>query len=160
MIFIAVGSQLPFDRLIRYIDEWAKNTDQKIIAQIGDATYMPKNMEYKKFINNDEFNQLIHDASVFISHAGMGNIFSAKEQKTPIIVLNRQYKLNEIRNNHQADGLAWMAEIDGVYTASTKEELIQCLERTDLDIKNNKEQQNTIGLSEFIADFIQNSHLL
>ena len=63
----------------------------------------------------------------------MGNIFTAKDFMTPIIVVNRQFKLNEHRNDHQADGIKWMSKLKGVYTATTKDELFNYLKHKNLE---------------------------
>jgi len=159
MIFVAVGTQFSFDRLIQYMDDWAisdKNENQEsVIAQISDGKYQPKNIEYQPYMNGEQYNQNIREASVFVSHAGMGNIISAREQETPIIVINRQHALGEHRNDHQADGLKWMTKLDGVYTASTKEELYSHLSSiSELEPSKNLQVGNT-ALSDYIADFIQ-----
>lgn len=158
MIFVAVGTQFPFDRLIQYMDAWAADHDQDVIAQISDGEYIPKNMKWDRFLDGEQYNKNIADSSVFVSHAGMGNIISAREQQTPIIVMNRQLKLGEHRNDHQAEGLTWMGKLDGVYTASTQEELDKQLSNI---ISSNFSKivcsTRTVGnenLSNYIADFI------
>jgi len=158
MIFVAVGTQFSFDRLIQYMDEWAvsdnNSNKEKVIAQISDGEFKPKNIKFHDFMNGEQYNNNIRDASVFVSHAGMGNIISARELQTPIIVINRQFKLGEHRNDHQADGLKWMGKLDGVYTASTKDELFAHLNTIEtLKIADD----NHVGsheLSNYIADFI------
>lgn len=156
MIFVAVGTQFPFDRLIKTMDDWASNHEEQVIAQISEGEYLPKNIEWQRFLDGEQYNKNIHDASVFVSHAGMGNIISAREQQTPIIVMNRQYKLGEHRNDHQADGLKWMGKLDGVYTASTQEELFSHLEH--IDQLNAVDPENKVGspeLSNYLTSFIQ-----
>lgn len=108
MIFVAVGTQFPFDRLIRYVDEWCEANQHSGIAQIAEGEYLPKHMQFEKFMTTDVFNQHLNKADLIISHAGMGNIITAVEAHKPIIVMNRQFELGEHRNNHQADGLEWM----------------------------------------------------
>ncbi len=163
MIFVAVGTQFSFDRLIQYMDEWAVSdgntnngkTDHKVIAQISDGEFEPSNIEFQDFMNGEEYNGNIRDASVFVSHAGMGNIISARELGTPIIVINRQYILGEHRNDHQLDGLKWMGKLHGVYTASTKEELFEHL--NNIETLKSADTENKVGspeLSNYIADFI------
>jgi len=125
MIFVAVGTQFPFNRLIEYMDAWAADHNEEVIAQISDGDYIPQHMKWERFLDGEQYNENIAEASVFVSHAGMGNIISAREQQTPIIVMNRQFKLGEHRNDHQADGLKWMGKLEGVLTASTEEELQQ-----------------------------------
>jgi len=157
MIFVAVGTQFSFDRLVRYMDEWAAVNDEEVIAQIGDGSYSPRHIKYERFMDSDQYNKNIREASVFVSHAGMGNIISAKDLQTPIIVMNRQFKLGEHRNDHQADGLKWMAKLDGVYTASTQQELNAHLDSKTLlaDKPNNSNSfKKHIELTDFIADLI------
>ena len=78
MIFVAVGTQFPFDRLVRFMDEWAAENEEQVIAQIGEGSYTPKHMEFERFMDGEQYNKNISEASVFVSHAGMGNIISAK----------------------------------------------------------------------------------
>lgn len=123
MIFVAVGTQFPFDRLIRCVDEWAAEQGIEVLAQIATGGYLPTHARYERFMTTEVFNAALKSASLIISHAGMGNIITAIESSKPIIVMNRQYELGEHRNNHQADGLTWMAKLPGVYTAKTCEDL-------------------------------------
>lgn len=127
MIFVAVGTQFPFDRLIRCVDEWAAQHDQAVCAQIAQGEYIPKHACWERFMTADAFNQHLQKAELIISHAGMGNIISALESQKPIIVMNRQSEWGEHRNNHQGDGLTWMGELPGVYTARSCEALHELL---------------------------------
>jgi UDP-N-acetylglucosamine transferase subunit ALG13 len=129
VIFVAVGTQFPFDRLIRYVDEWAAQHQTAGIAQIASGEYLPKHLQWERFMTTEVFNQHLQVADLIISHAGMGNIITALDKHKPIIVMNRQYALGEHRNDHQRDGLEWMEKLPGVYTASTEEELHALLER-------------------------------
>lgn len=158
MIFVAVGTQFPFNRLIEYMDTWAAKHSQEVIAQISEGDYIPKNIKWERFLDGEQYNKNIAEASVFVSHAGMGNIISAREQQTPIIVMNRQLKLGEHRNDHQAEGLKWMGKLEGVFTASTEEELNQTLNM--INASNFSELvccSTTVGnenLTNYIADLI------
>ncbi len=159
MIFVAVGTQFPFDRLIRFMDEWAAENDEAVIAQIAEGDYTPKHIKFERFMDGTQYNKNIQDASVFVSHAGMGNIISAKELQTPIIVINRQFKMGEHRNDHQADGLKWMGKLDGVYAATTQDELNALLDNnTDsnaLTADDSAGFNKHAELTDYIADFIE-----
>ena len=158
MIFVAVGTQFSFDRLIQYMDEWAEANDEAVFAQIGDGEYEPKHMKWERFLDGDQYNGYIKDSTAFVSHAGMGNIISSRQHQTPIIVINRQLELGEHRNNHQADGLLWMGKLPGVYTASTQEELFaQLSERENLDCPAESENQKREQLVKFLGDYIDGS---
>ncbi len=141
------------------MDDWVvsdNNINQdEVIAQISNGDYTPDNIEWHHFMDGEQYNNNIKHASVFVSHAGMGNIISAREQQTPIIVINRQFGLGEHRNDHQAEGLKWMGKLDGVYTASTQEELYAHLSMIkDLAVSNNQEVGNQ-KLSNYITGFIE-----
>jgi UDP-N-acetylglucosamine transferase subunit ALG13 len=137
MIFVATGTQFPFDRLVRYIDQWAANNEvdkqsESVFMQLGEGNYLPQHTQWERFMGVEDYNEKIKQSSVFISHAGMGNIISAKDHGVPIIVINRQASLGEHRNDHQQEGLTWMAELDGVYTASTQEALYHLLDQREI----------------------------
>lgn len=102
MIFLTVGSQLPFDRLSRAIDEWSgENTSAEIIGQIGLTDYKPKNFESKEIVSPSEFDQLFQEAQLVVAHAGMGSILTALKYRKPIIIFPRRASLGECRNEHQ-----------------------------------------------------------
>jgi len=102
VIFATVGSQEPFDRLIRSLDEWAElNTRSDVFAQIARSTYVPKHIEFTDFMDLSEFTRCIRAASVVVAHAGIGSIISALEIGKPIVVMPRRAHFRETRNDHQ-----------------------------------------------------------
>jgi len=129
VIFVAVGTQFPFDRLVRAVDDWAARHDADGFAQIAGGTYSPQRLRWERFLATPQFDTHLRAASLVVSHAGMGNIITALQSGKPIVVMNRQHALGEHRNDHQAEGLAWMSRLPGVYTARTTEELHAWLDR-------------------------------
>jgi UDP-N-acetylglucosamine transferase subunit ALG13 len=102
VIFATVGSQEPFDRLIRAVDEWGRLHPRiDIFAQIGSSDFRPKHVDYTKFLEPAEFNRVMQAASVIVAHAGIGSIISALELGKPIVVMPRHGALRETRNDHQ-----------------------------------------------------------
>ena len=83
MIFVAVGTQFAFDRLIRYVDEWATQHAVAGIAQIAGGEYLPQHLQWERFMTTAIFNQHLQAAELIISHAGMGNIITALEAVNP-----------------------------------------------------------------------------
>ncbi len=129
MIFLTVGTQLPFDRMVKVVDEFAKNSDLEFMAQVGKNEYQCQNMKAQDFYPPDELNQIFHDADVIVSHAGMGSIINALKLKKPIVIFPRLSKFGEHRNDHQVDTLESFSKIQGVHVASTEEELREVLSR-------------------------------
>lgn len=151
MIFVAVGTQLPFDRLIRTVDQWAQSSGEPGVAQIADGTYQPQALRWERFMATADFNRYLREADLIISHAGMGNIISALELRKPIIVMNRQHALGEHRNDHQADGLEWMGKLNGVYTAKSEHQLLELLSnRTALTVNG----EATFARRKALVDFL------
>lgn len=128
MIFVVVGTQEPFDRLIGYLDEWSAMTGyHDIYAQIANANYRPTNFEYTEFIQPQNFYKKFKEADLIVSHSGMGTIISALQFSKPIIVMPRLSMNKEHRNNHQiatAKGFEKLGYIKAVYN---KNELFYAL---------------------------------
>lgn len=102
MIFVTVGLQEPFDRLIRAVDEWtSRQGESDVFAQIGKAKYVPRHMRFTDVIDPVEFQKLVGEARFTIAHAGIGSILSALELGKPIVVMPRRANLREQRNDHQ-----------------------------------------------------------
>ncbi|MHC1775951.1 MAG: glycosyltransferase [Lentimicrobium sp.] len=129
MIFLVVGTQEPFDRLVKAIDNWAGKTGNKdIYGQISRASYLPANFEYTDFIAPEQFNEKFQSADIIVGHAGMGTIIQALQHFKPIIVMPRLSRYHETRNDHQfstAKSLSRLGYVKGVYN---EEELFSALD--------------------------------
>lgn len=124
MIFVSVGTQLPFDRMIKLVDEWAgQYSNVDVFGQISDGEYSPKNFNYVRYIPAEKFSELYMMADIIISHAGMGNIITALEYSKPIIIFPRRVELGEHRNNHQVSTVEKFKHKKNVFIAETKDDL-------------------------------------
>lgn len=102
MIFVTVGTQEPFDRLVKAIDEiFPQLADKELIVQAPLKNYQPVNFGTTVFINPIEYNSIFDKADLIVSHAGMGTILSALIKKKSLIVMPRLLKYGEHRNEHQ-----------------------------------------------------------
>ena len=103
MIFLTVGTQFPFDRLVKAVDQAAgiNGFDEQIVAQIGDTSYCPENFEAAPSVEKAVFDQHFAEADSIISHAGMGTITMALDHRKPLLVMPRLRKYGEVVNNHQ-----------------------------------------------------------
>lgn len=115
MIFVGV-SGLPFERLIKKMDEIASKTREKVVMQIGKTEYIPKNSEYYVSVPPEEYENLIKNSRLFITHGGAGSIITGLKFKKRIIAIPRYKKYNEHVNDHQID-LVKFLEDKGVITA-------------------------------------------
>jgi UDP-N-acetylglucosamine transferase subunit ALG13 len=101
MIFVTIGSQEPFDRLISAVDNIAASLDVTIVAQTFRSEYHARHIKTLEFISPIEYNEYINKADIVIAHAGMGTILSVLQLDKPLIVMPRLAKYHETRNNHQ-----------------------------------------------------------
>ncbi len=132
MIFVTVGAQMPFDRLIHTVDEWAGRTGEKdIFAQIGRTGMQPSHMRYTPFLDPTEFRQRLFDAHIVITHAGMGTILSALELGRPVVVMPRRGELHETRNDHQVGTARTFARTHHVAVSWDEQALARQLDHLD-----------------------------
>lgn len=132
MIFVTVGAQMPFDRLVQTVDEWAgRRRRGDILAQIGPTSYAPRHMRAIPFLSPEEFRATVESASTVVSHAGMGCIITALELRKPILVMPRRARLRETRNDHQVATAQRLSLLGYVSVAADESELLQRLD--DLD---------------------------
>jgi UDP-N-acetylglucosamine transferase subunit ALG13 len=124
MIFVTVGTQGQFDRLIRTVDEWAGTNERSdVFAQTGPSDYRPVHISNERFIDPAEFRKRVESASLVIAHAGMGSIITALELGKQIIVMPRRANLGEHRNDHQVATAKRFAEQGRIMVAFSEEEL-------------------------------------
>lgn len=129
MIFVTVGAQMPFDRLIQVVDAWAVRTGRDdVMAQIGPSDYVAQSLRTVDFVSPVELRRLISEASAVVAHAGMGTIITALEVGTPLLVFPRQGALGETRNDHQVATARHFGSAGHVLTAFDESELTRQLD--------------------------------
>jgi UDP-N-acetylglucosamine transferase subunit ALG13 len=132
MIFVTVGVQLPFDRLVRAVDEWAgERARTDVFAQIGPSEYQPRYIEFSAFVDPPEFRRLVEAADVLVAHAGMGSIITALELGKPLLVMPRRADYGEHRNDHQLATARHMLAQNVISVAENESELVSKLDHLD-----------------------------
>lgn len=135
MIFVTVGTQEPFDRLIQAIDEiFPELGDSEIIVQATLKRYKPINFKTLDFINPLEYKEIFNRADYIISHAGMGTILSAMTNEKALIIMPRLIKFGEHRNEHQLHTAQKFKSLNYINVADNEIELKNIL----LSNKNKK----------------------
>jgi UDP-N-acetylglucosamine transferase subunit ALG13/glycosyltransferase involved in cell wall biosynthesis len=128
MIFVTVGAQIPFDRLVRAVDQWAaRNGRDDVFAQIGEGGWQPEYIEWSAKLSPIEFRERMKRADIIVAHAGMGSILSALELGKPILVMPRRGELNETRNDHQLATAQRFCASRKVTVAMDESELVERL---------------------------------
>ena len=128
MIFVTVGSQLPFDRLVHTVDTWAHahGCAGDVLAQISTTEAAPKHIEWQHEMEPSEFNGAIDRADLIVGHAGTGTIMAALCAGKPVVVLARRVGLQETRNDHQVATIDRFRDLHG-FSGTTEESEIPAL---------------------------------
>jgi UDP-N-acetylglucosamine transferase subunit ALG13 len=124
-IFVTVGAQIPFDRLIVAVDAWAADSSEKhkLFAQVGEQGFRPAHMEFAELLEPQEFKQRVLWADALVAHAGMGSILTALQYGKPILVMPRLGRLKETRNDHQVATAQRFREMEKVAVAMDETEI-------------------------------------
>lgn len=155
MIFLTVGTQFPFDRLVKAIDKACDKglVGEEVFGQIGKSTYNPRNFKTVPFLAKDMFDQNLKRASAIIAHAGMGIISLALDHNKPLLVMPRLKKYNEVVNNHQFDIAKKFGELQHLLFACDEIELPERIKQLKSFVPQPREKQTKI-VTDRIATFL------
>lgn len=106
MILVATGTHpQQFNRLIEAVDNLVGNNaiKEKVVMQVGYSSYMPKNAKWFKFTGYWDMLKLIKNASIVITHAGIGSVLLSVRLNKKTIVVPRLKKFGEHTNDHQLE---------------------------------------------------------
>ena len=124
MIFVTVGTQLPFPRLIDAMNAIAADTGEEVIAQAGMVRqHRWDNLHAHEHLAPEAFEQLFGAARLVVGHAGIGTILTARQLKRPLVVMPRRHALGEHRNDHQLATAHQLEGHRGIYVAWDTEAL-------------------------------------
>jgi UDP-N-acetylglucosamine transferase subunit ALG13 len=132
VVFVTVGSQMPFDRLCGAVDAWASDpgvaAEVEVFAQIGLTSAPPRHVAHAATLPAAEYEARVARADLVVAHAGTGTIFTALRHGTPVLVLARRADLAETRNDHQDATVARFEARGLVESARDAEDLRRRLE--------------------------------
>lgn len=154
MIFVTVGTQLPFDRLIRAMDGVAAATGEEVIAQTGAGAGDWPSLTCHELLAPERYDALFTAARVVVAHAGVGSILLARRLRKPLAILPRRHALGEHRNDHQLATAKQVRSLRGIHVAWEAEELPGLLARRDLEAAADAESPSRAALIARLKDFV------
>ncbi|PZX09852.1 glycosyltransferase [Celeribacter halophilus] len=146
MIFVTLGTQLPFDRLVSMMDNIAQDVGEEIFGQIGHGKYQPVHFPCVPTLSQKDFTQKVQCARVIVGHAGIGTLLSAQKMGKPVAIVARRSHLGEHRNDHQLATVSQLGRISGVYVCETGADLKAILTREELEPMSSGISQNRADL--------------
>ena len=161
MILVTLGTQdKAFTRLLENSDKEIEkgNIKEKVIVQAGYSVdkYQTDNMEMFDLIDRDEFNKLVNECSLLITHGGVGSILTGLKNNKKVIACPRLFKYKEHMNDHQVQIINEFAKAGYIIAYNEEDKLSDILEKAK-KFKPKKYVSNTENFVNIIKDFIDNN---
>lgn len=160
MILVTVGMQLGFDRLIEAMDALAPELGMPVIAQTGQGSFAPRNMEARRAIPPAEFEGLVERSRLVVSHAGIGTVLTAARHSKPVVLMPRREALGEHRNDHQLATVDDLRNRPGIFVADKEGDLApRIAEALALETVEHRASPQAADLARAVARFIDTGSL-
>ena len=157
-IFITLGSQkFQFNRLLKAVDELCERGTieaEDVFAQIGYSDYLPKNFNYKKFLDRDEFSKEMGKADIVITHGGTGAIIGAVKKGKKVIAVPRLAKYGEHVDDHQLQLIKQFDDLNLICPCRDTDELAEAIE-TVKHTRYAAYESNTTTIVDSIEKYIE-----
>ncbi len=105
MILVTLGTQdKKFYRLLESVQKQIDNKiiNDKVIVQAGcSSDFKSNDMEIFDLIPMDDFDKLVKDCDLLITHGGVGSIITGLKNNKKVIAAARLKEYKEHTNNHQ-----------------------------------------------------------
>jgi len=115
---------LPFERLVRAVDEWSRlNPSKEVFLQIGETQYEPRHAPFARMISMAEYRRRLRECDLFVAHVGMGSILQALEDRKQMLMLPRHQEWGEHTSDHQLHTAERFGHLPGLKVVDTVEAL-------------------------------------
>ena len=156
MILVTLGTQdKSFHRLLEAIQKQIDlgNINEEVIVQAGTTKFESKEMKLFDLIPYDEFDNLIEQCDLLITHGGVGSIITGLKHHKKVIAAARLKKYNEHGNDHQLQILNSFKQAGYILTLDHFDELDKVLKEAK-KFKPKKYKSNTKKMIALVSDFI------
>lgn len=160
MILVTLGTQdKSMVRLLEAIDkEIERGTiKDKVLVQAGYTKYKSKNMEIFKSVSSDRLEELIDEASLIITHGGVGSILTALKHNKKVIATPRLSKYNEHTNDHQKQIVEEFGKMGYILPLKDLTKLNKILEKSKT-FKPKEFKSNNENFKKIITDYIEETN--
>lgn len=156
MILVMLGTQKnDFSRLLKEIENCINNgtIQEEVIVQAGSTKYKTEKMQIFDLMAREELDKQKQEASLIITHGGVGSIVGALKMNKKVIAVPRLKQYGEHVNDHQkqiVENFDTQGYIKGVFD-------IKDLEQAIKEIKNfepKKFVSNTESIINIVESYI------
>jgi len=160
MILVILGTQdKEFPRLLEAVDREIEkgNIKEKVVVQAGQTKYESKNMEILDLVSAPEFDKLIDNANLIITHGGAGSILTAIKKGKKIIAAARLKKYKEHHNDHQRQIIKEFADQGYILELRDFNKLDKMIEKSK-SFKPKKFESNTNNMIKLLENYIEDTN--
>ena len=133
-----------------------RSIKDKVVVQAGFTKYESKDMEIFDLIDRENFDKLINECDILITHGGVGSILTGLRNDKKVIVCPRLSKYNEHVNDHQIEIVEKFSELGLILPFYENDDLNKILNHVK-SFKPKKFKSNTNNIISLIEDFIDNN---
>lgn len=158
MIFVTLGTNdESFSRLLKAIDKEIENgvIKEKVVVQAGCTKYKSKNMKIMDLVPRDEFEKLISECDLLITHGGVGSILTGINKGKKVIAVPRLARYKEHGNDHQLQIVENFSKRKYILSCKDLNKLGKTIEKAK-KFKPQKFVSNTNNIINMIEDYIDN----
>jgi exopolysaccharide biosynthesis glucuronosyltransferase PssE len=99
VIFVSMGTSDPFDRLLHAADRLPRS--EELVVQCGKSNFRPADATCLDFLSFERVLELMREARVVVTHAGVGSIMAARAVGKRPVVVPRLRRFGEAVDDHQ-----------------------------------------------------------
>ena len=135
-----------FDRLLKKMDEIAGTSGEEVVMQIGHTSFRPQNAKWFDFTTEAGIKEWCKKARVVVTQPAM-SILDAQEQGSPVVVVPRLKKYNEVIDDHQLDfarHLEKEGKVTAVYDVDKLEETLRKIDSRPVKLERDKRLVNAL----------------
>ena len=160
MILVLLGTQHnEFIRLIKEVEKCINTgtIKEKVIVQAGFTKYKSDKMETFDMISNEKLTKYVDEATLVITHGGVGSIVSSIKLGKKVIAIPRLHQYQEHVNDHQKQIVKSFSKKGYIIGINDVEELEEAIYKAHEFIPNKYEtREGENRIIKIIEQFIEN----
>lgn len=156
MILVTLGTQdKSFTRLLEAIEREIEkgNIKDKVVVQAGCTKYETDNMEMFDLIPMEDFDKLMSECDLLITHGGVGSIITGLKYNKKVIAVPRLAKYGEHINDHQKQIIEKFNDAGNIIGCDDLDNLDECLKKVK-KFKPKKYKSNTNNMIKLVEKLI------
>lgn len=160
MILVLLGTQdKDFPRLLEAIDKAIDegSIQDKVMVQAGQTKYTSSNMEIFDLLPAPEFEKLMNEADLIITHGGAGSIIGSLKRGKKVIAAARLSKYKEHHNDHQRQIVGELAKEGYILELRDFQKLGKVIEKSKT-FKPRKFESNTLNMIHLLDQYIEETN--